>query len=122
MSVEFDPVRLGQRRRRVEPAVVGVIVVTVAVVFALAKPWEGRTPSPGPPASVPAIAAGDATPTPAPRRTPRPTPGTPDWTNVANAVTKHESWGITAVLVVRRGSTGIPVSPLAPRYIERWAP
>ncbi|HEX6867386.1 MAG TPA: hypothetical protein VF119_01210 [Candidatus Limnocylindrales bacterium] len=121
MSVEFDPVRLGRRRRGVEPVAVGVAVMTVAIVFAIAKPWDRITTSPAPAASGAAAALLDPSPTRTPVPTTRPTPSGPDWTAVAESVTPHEGWGIAAFLIARRGTSGIPVSPLAPRYVERWA-
>jgi len=121
MSVEFDPVRLGRRRRGVEPVVVGVAVMSVAIVFAIAKPWERVATSPGPAASGVAAIAADPSPTRRPVMTPRSTPSGPDWAAVTESVTPHEGWGVAAFLIARRGSSGIPVSPVAPRYIERWA-
>ena len=40
MSVDFDPVRLRPSRRRLDPVVIGVVVVVVALAAAVVKPWE----------------------------------------------------------------------------------
>ena len=42
VSVDFDPVRLGPRRRRIDPVIVGVIGVVVAIAVAAIKPWDQR--------------------------------------------------------------------------------
>ena len=42
MSIDFDPVPLRPRRRRVDPIVVGVVVVALALGAAVLKPWETR--------------------------------------------------------------------------------
>ena len=39
MSVEFEPVKLGQRRRRLDPVRFGAIAMVVALMLAVLKPW-----------------------------------------------------------------------------------
>ncbi|MFL5674054.1 MAG: hypothetical protein ACJ779_03540, partial [Chloroflexota bacterium] len=109
--------------RRVEPAVIGAIVVLVAIGAAIAKPWESNDAA-GQPAQTPAAIAATGSPRPSPSATPAPRASaeTTNWLDVAGAVSDHDSWGITAVLMVRRGSNGLPVSPPVARYLERWTP
>lgn len=96
--------------------------MTFAIGVAIAKPWERSVALPGPAASEAAIVAADPSPTRPPVRSARPESSPPDWTDVAGAAAPHEGWGVSAIVVVRRASSGIPVSPLAPRYLERWSP
>ena len=42
VSIDFDPVPLRPRRRRVDPIAVGVVVVALALGVAVVKPWESR--------------------------------------------------------------------------------
>ena len=126
MSVEFDPVKLGPRRRRIDPVVVGVLVVVIALVVAEVKPWvpSERSDAPGPSAAIaiapqPASLAPSASPgrTQDPQPTPRPSPP-PSWTDIAPVVDVHRHWGVEAVLLLPAtiASQGRP-SP----YISYWS-
>lgn len=132
MSVEFDPIKLGPPRRRVDPVVVGVLVVVIALGVAVVKPWvpSERSDGPGPSAAIaialpvtslgptgsPATAAPPATQEPA--QTPQPSPST-RWTDIAPVVDIHRSWGVEAVLMLpaATASQGRPT-----RYISYWSP
>ena len=119
MSVDFDPVRLRPRRRRVDPLVIGVAVVGLGLLAAVIKPWEGRDTAVVPaPSGVVAVAS--STPTASPRRSPRPTPTPgpepPAWADVAGVVLPHEDIGVRAIVAdpARIGGTTSTV------YSERW--
>jgi len=48
VSVEFEPVRLGARRKRLDPVVFGAVLVAIALAVSVVKPWgdvstEGTT-------------------------------------------------------------------------------
>ena len=40
MSVEFEPVRLGARRPRIDPVGLAALLVVAGILAALIKPWE----------------------------------------------------------------------------------
>ena len=128
MSVEFDPIKIGPRRRRVDPFLVGVLVVAIGLAVAVVKPWVpgagSKSPSPyaglalAPPASSTTPSASppptDGSPAPAPASTPPPT-----WTDIAPVVDVHRQWGVEAVpqlpamTASERGG---------PRYTSFWSP
>jgi hypothetical protein len=129
VSVEFDPVRLGPRRRRGDPVVIGAIVVIVGLALAVMKPWEGGglAGGPGPTAAAAAVsspvAGASASPSPssAPRTRPsvrRPAPPAPTWADIGPAVGAHDSFGALAILLGRRLTVG---GAATPAYIERWS-
>ncbi len=119
-SVEFDPVRIGRRRRRIDPTVLGLLVVTAALAVAVVKPWGSADTAPrtGP------VPTGGTAPTSAP------TPAQPDrspasaileppsWADVAAVMTHREAWGIRAIILSRMA---IPSSGVSPSYVEQWA-
>jgi hypothetical protein len=124
VSVEFDPVKLDPRRRRVDPIVVGVVLVVIALAVAVIKPWQPSATVGAPSPSVAAVAPSPtasssvvptATTRPAPRVTPRP----PIWADLAPFVTSHDAWGVRAVLLDTAGPAG---SLGGPRYLDEWAP
>ncbi len=41
---EFEPVRIGPRRRRVDPVAFGVVLIVAALAVAVIKPWGGAEP------------------------------------------------------------------------------
>jgi hypothetical protein len=125
MSVEFDPVRLDRRRRRLDPVVVGAIVVVIALVVAVAKPWGGDDS--GTPADADAAAASAISPSASGAADgamgPTPATGTagraPIWADVSPVVTSHDAWGVRAIL--SEGRAGLASdSPIG--YSERWIP
>lgn len=130
MSVEFEPVRLGPRRRRTDPVLVGVIVLVAALAIAVVKPWESSGPGGTAGAHGPSIAAVAAT-APATRGSAPPsvsvTPGTapasrpptrspPTWGDIGPVVT-HDALGVMAILVGQGAALG---QATPPRYAERW--
>ena len=127
MSVGFDPVRLGPKRRRIDPLMGGVVAVSIALGIAVVKPWEpGSSPAvPGP--SVAAVAGTATAPStsPTPRPTARiarvPTPAgnpPPAWAAIEPAIAAHDTWGGRVILVGRRVGVG---SGASPSFVERWA-
>jgi hypothetical protein len=120
VSVEFDPQRLDRGRRRFEPAVIGVVIVAIGIAAAIAKPWESVQTAPQPAASLAAVTATERASTSAPLATPRSTDAQVDRFAVADAVTGHDAWGVTAVLGRGPGPAGS--TPGRPHYSELWLP
>lgn len=128
MSVDFDPVKVGPKRRRVDPLVVGVIAVVIALAVAVVKPWDSGgaagAPAPSIAAMVPSSPASSALPSRA--AAPSPTAQAalpvaarpPTWAELAPVVSAHDAWGVRGILVGRRATVG---SVAAPRYVERWS-
>lgn len=127
MSVEFEPVRLGRRSRRIDPLTFGALAVVVALGFAVLKPWSGSAASPEGAVDGPSAPA-----TQSPVTEPRPTPevvlprviqaraaASPSWDAVAGVVRQHDAWGIRAIITTRLVDT-----PMESRYrlAERWYP
>ena len=129
MSVEFEPVKLGQRRRRVDPVAIAAVIVLIGLGAAVVKPWN--------PAAEPAaggVALGSGEPAPAlpdgsaapslevpvvlPRiLRPVTTASYATWSEVRAAVRPHDAWGIRAIV-------GRPAALLGPpgdlRFEEVW--
>jgi hypothetical protein len=126
VSVEFDPIKLGPRRRRVDPMVVGILVVVVALALAIVKPWDPAEPSiaAGPSAVVAQVPPPTPRDTPSASRaatppasaTPRPSPS-PSWADIAPVVGVHRAWGAEAVL--------LPAAAVSPgrsdRFVASWS-
>ncbi len=122
-SVEFERVALGRRRRRIDPAVIGVVLVAVGLTVAVVKPWGGD-PS-GPPSDV-ALATRSSDPVASgpPSGNDRPIPAvvlaaapTLEWDDVASVIRSHAEWGIRAILrSPSRSTIGAGAG-----YEERWA-
>lgn len=128
---EFEPVRIGPRRRRVDPVALGLVVIVVALAIAVVKPWAGdgsqvaTVPSATPPTT-------PATPLPSTLDT-RGALVPPLWADVRSVVERHPEWGIRTIVL---GATPDPPDPAAPpsgpptpdgafvaqRYVERWFP
>ena len=113
MDVEFEPVRLGARRRRVDPVAFGAIVVVLALAVSVVKPWgNGSTPIEA--AAVPAPTAAATvgpveTPTIALPRIIEATAGSArDWPEIRQVLRRHDVWGVRAI-VAKAGT-----------YTERW--
>lgn len=130
MSVEFEPVKLGPRRRRVDPVVIGTLIVVIGLGAAVAKPWNASadptnagvdsessgnsTTTPVPPSAAPSPAIAAVLP-----RILRPvnTASFATWSDVRAATKVHDAWGIRAIV-------GRPARLLAPagdlRFEEIW--
>lgn len=113
MDVEFEPVRLGARRRRIDPVAFGAIVVVLALAVSVVKPWgDGSITNEA--AAVPAPSAAMTVrpiPTPAialPRIIEATTGSARDWPDVRPVLRRHDAWGVRAI--VAKGGA----------YRERW--
>ncbi len=113
MSADFEPVKLGPRRRRLDPVAVGVAVVAVALIVAVVKPWGDVGPGP----------AGGPSPAPA-SASPKPPaisiPGDlvpPTWADVRSVISRRSEWGIRTIVMGPQ-----PEAPpgTTARYSERW--
>jgi hypothetical protein len=131
VSVEFEPVRLEPRRRRADPVLLGALVVAIAVVAAVLKPWSWTetSSSEGTDAAIaPASAAPSGPVSPSPRDSLADLPlasiltgdltTAVNWNNIRPAVRRHDEWGIRAIVVASARST----SAATARFVERWYP
>lgn len=131
MSVEFEPVRLGRRGRRVDPIALSAVVVVLGLFVAVLKPWGAEDGGGGAaPGATPAVAASvaaiDLT---GPRATAsvaiprviqaRTTSGL-TWDAVDGVVHRHEAWGVRAI-VVDRSRPDTPIDARS-RLVEAWFP
>lgn len=127
MSVEFEPVKLGQRRRRLDPVAFGAIAVSIAVALAVLKPWGGDG-GPGAIAAVPQattvpndLTGPHATASVALPRVIRASTGsTAIWAEIEPVTHRHEAWGVRAI-VIRPPAADVAPSANA-RLAERWFP
>jgi hypothetical protein len=106
-SVDFEPVAIQPpRRRRLDPARIGIVVVVIGLVAAIVKPWDDRAAG-ALSTAVPGIVA-----TPAPIATAPPLDPRDPAAAVAvlAALEPHDGWGLR--LVTRAGS----------RLVEAWQP
>jgi hypothetical protein len=118
VSVEFEPVKLGRRRRKLDPVAVGLAVVVVALVVAVVKPWGGTAPelARGP---EPTIVVSPTTRGPAfepDNSPPFAEPPPPAWVDIAPVVSRRDEWGIRAIVFGPAGGE----SGVSRRYSERW--
>ena len=132
MTVEFEPVRIGPRRRRLDPLLLGVVAIVAILGVAVLKPWDREAGTPGADASPLAGATADA---PRERSSPAGSgdpdsapPGAtsqvdgleavPTWAELRPYVTDHARAGATAILLGRATQSGERTTR---RYVERWA-
>ncbi len=127
-SAAFEPTPLTPRRRRVDPALIGALVVVAGIGLAVLKPWA----SPGPDdtaARATATSSGaigdSATAMPAPSRSSAPavidsTPPIP-WSFAAEALEPHGGWGVRAIVRGRQTGSGSPGDGPGTGLVERWA-
>lgn len=120
MSVEFEPVRLGSRRRRLDPVLLGAITVVIALAVSVVKPWgEPATVDAPPAASTEPVAAASPSAAPSlalPRVISARTPSSPTWAEIEPVIGRHETWGIRAIVVEDPSDTPADNQ----RYDERW--
>ena len=119
---EFRPVKLGPRRRRFDPLVIGIGVVVVALVLAIVKPWDTLAPEV---AAIPSVAPSLVTSAPA---DPSASPGEPidpmalpTWSDVVPVVTRHPDWGIRTIVVGTTPATDGSSVAISERYAEHWS-
>jgi hypothetical protein len=124
VSVDFDPVRLRPRPRRIDPARVVILTIVVGLAVAIVKPWASTTTdAPAPSVVVVPPTSSPSGPTPtstAPIARPAVSTGVPapTWAEVAPVIKAHDTLGIRAILVARRLNVGTPADP---RFQERWS-
>ena len=117
----FEPVKVGSRRRRFDPVMVGLGAIALAVLVAIVKPWGA--PQPG--------VAGVATPsaTSAPSEIPaRGSLVPPTWADVRPVVVARDAWGIRTIVL--GGASTAPAASMTPsppasadpawRYSDHW--
>ncbi len=117
MSVDFDPVRLGPSRRRLDPVVTGVVVMVIALSVAVVKPWE-----PGPAGKAAVASPTSAMTSHAPTAAPAirlASAHLPIWADLAPIVVPHDAWGIRAIV---DGARGQAAPPLTASYADTWSP
>ena len=127
MSIDFDPVRLGPRRRRIDPVVIGVVVVVVALAAAVLKPWDWANSTAAAPSSAaptaPVAGIPDASAGPAAAGRPSAAPSvpagsSPTWADVRPFVTSRDAWGVDAILLDRAATAG---APGVDTFLELWS-
>ena len=131
---EFEPTRLAPRRRRLDPVLVGALIVVAAVAAAVVKPWdlaptEGDASASAPPAVASGAVGAPATSAPL---IPAPSDGswTPDgpavgspaitWSQAAAAITAREAWGVRAIVLDPAPATNEAPAGASAGLAERW--
>ncbi len=113
MSAEFERVKLGPRRRRIDPVAVGVVVVVAALIVALVKPWGDVGPGPAVRPSQAASSSGPRLPTIALPADLVP----PTWADVRSVISRRSEWGIRTIEI---SSQNAATSGTTGGYAERW--
>ena len=118
---EFRPVKLGPRRRRLDPLAVGVLLVIGALVLAVVKPWGEEAAEL---AAVPSLAPSPAESASA---VPSASPGEPvdpmalpTWSDVVPVVARHPAWGLRTIVRGVTPATDGSTIPISDRYAEHW--
>jgi len=125
VSVEFEPVRLGRRRRRLDPVAIGAVTVAIALGAAVLKPWDatGSTSgSLGEASSAPVASGGltgpHATATAAmPGGNEASAASALTWAQVESVLHRHEAWGVRAIVIEPSAGGGPSANR---RFAERW--
>jgi hypothetical protein len=130
VSVEFEPVRLGRRGRRVDPIALTTVAVVLGLLVAVLKPWDAEKSTDTAAVASPAVAASAVA---VGLSGPRATASVPiprviqaraaaglTWDAVDSAVRRHETWGVRAI-VVDRSRPDTPISSRS-RLVEAWFP
>lgn len=129
-SASFEPQRLTPPRRRLDPAVVGAIVVVLALGAAILKPWGGLAPSDE--REIAAEASGSATD---PATDPVPTASAAvatlhdpavaapilSWPTAASVIRPHDRWGVRAIVPAMEPDSIDPVTGEVTSVMERWS-
>ncbi len=106
-GIEFAIAPVAPRRRRVDLAAIGAVVVALGVVVAALKPWAEPSSAltdaaSAPPAPTAAVVVSAEAPT------------SPD--RMFAVIDAHDAWGVRAIV---RGSSSVD-GPAASPYAERW--
>jgi hypothetical protein len=131
VSVEFEPVRLGRRGRRIDPIVLTAVAVALGLLVAVLKPWGseasvGDAGAGASPAAVGSAAPQDLTGPHAtasasiPRVIRARASSGLTWDAVDGAITRHEAWGVRAI-VIDRSRPDTPIGERS-RLVEAWFP
>ena len=122
-SVEFEPVALGRRLRRVDPLAVVVLVIVGGLALSVAKPWAdpdrdrsaGGAAEPGPSTApaAPAAVAHVVPPVPASAIVAVPQVR---WADLAPVVQPHAGWGVRVIVP----AASLTATGGRDRYQERW--
>ena len=122
-SAEIKPIKLGPRRRRIDPVAVGLVVVVAALGLAVVKPWGGDAPGI---AAVPSSAPPPASAEPLVTST-RGALVPPTWSDILTVVSRRTEWGIRTIVIgaatapsSATPSSATPSSAASQRYAERW--
>ena len=122
-SAEFKPIKLGPRRRRIDPVAIGLVAVVAALGLAVVKPWGGGAPGI---AAVPSSAPPPASAAP-PVISTRGALVPPTWSDVLPVISRRTEWGIRTIVIgaatapsAATPSAATPSSAASKRYAERW--
>ncbi len=109
-SIEFDPVPLGPRRKRIDPVFIGVALVVVGLLVAIVKPWDlGSDATVAAKTSAsPAVRGASASPSLGSSvTTPPDVPvDAPAVASILSAIQQHDAWGVRAIVAAPSGSDG----------------
>ena len=139
MSVEFEPVKIGQPRRRLDAVSIGAVVVAIALAAAILKPWNvgSEAGDAGAAAEASAQPAGSTAGTASltgphstaevalPRILRSGSASSPTWADIEPVVRRHEDWGIRAIVIKSSTDAAPSASGSASanqRFAERWIP
>jgi hypothetical protein len=123
VSVEFEPVKLGPRRRRVDPVAIAALIVAIGLVAAVLKPWNAGAAAGSAAGSAAAPSGFDSLS--GPRATALPPPSRPvtastaslaSWDDVRTVVRPHDAWGIRTIVAV----PSLGLAPTRQRFAEVW--
>lgn len=122
-SASFEPQRLTPSGRRLDPALVGALVVGLAIGAAILKPWGGLTTPqaiPGPTAAIVVV------PVPSPSATMPDTPAVVTapivtWPTAAAAIRPHDRWGVRAIVPAMEPGSVDRVTGAVTSVVERWS-
>ena len=110
-SAAFEPEPLGPRRRRVDPVLVGVVVVVIALAVAVIKPWAGPDSDVASTSARPSASTGRPSPAASSATASRSaaTSGAPITWSIASAASRpHATWGVRAIVPgVQDGGPGL---------------
>ena len=115
---EFRPVKLGPRRRRFDPLLLGVVVVVAALVLAVIKPWDLAQPGIAAAPSVDPSSAPAADPSASPTSAANEPLAPPTWSDIVPVVTRHPAWGIRTIVLAAPVAEGQPTDSQG--YAEHW--
>src|SRR6202795_3588766 len=127
VNVEFEPVKLGPRHRRVDPLAIGALIVVLGVVAAVLKPWNqgDEASASGSPAAFAESTSAASAPSPAAPSSPAAalprvslsTAASASWADVRGAVRSHNAWGIRVIVAEPSASLA---GGMHQQFAEHW--